>query len=142
MSYIPIVLNLNNRKVLIVGGGDIASNKLERVLNFTKNIEVISKDFSPRIVNLIENNSLSKVSRGYRRGDINGFDIVIVATNDISLQKNIFEESREKKILVNSVDEVEYCDFIFPSVIKKGDFLLSFSTFGHLLFFQNIKIYF
>ena len=130
MSYLPIVLDLRDKKILIVGGGKIASNKLERLLNFTKEIRVISKDFSPRVVELIRDNCLSTLPRAYQSGDIDGFDIVVVATDDILLQKKIFEEAKEKRVLVNSVDSQEYCSFILPSVIKRGDFLLSFSTSG------------
>jgi len=56
--------------------------------------------------------------------------LVIVATDSIELQKTIFLEAKTKKILCNSVDSIEYCDFIFPSYIKKEKLIISFSTSG------------
>ena len=53
-----------------------------------------------------------------------------MATNTVVLHKEIFEESRSSRILVNSVDDTAYCDFIFPSYVKKGDLTVSISTGG------------
>ncbi len=66
----------------------------------------------------------------YVKGDIQGFDIVIVATDTVDLHKEIYEEARPYRILVNSVDNTDYCDFIFPSYVQKGDLTIAFSTGG------------
>jgi precorrin-2 dehydrogenase/sirohydrochlorin ferrochelatase len=130
MSYFPALLNLENRSVLVVGGGKIASDKVERLLRFTNEITIISKDFDVRLIEVARENSLSTLPRAYKKGDIDSFDIVVVAVDSIALQERIFQESRTKRVLVNCVDSVELCDFLFPSVVKKGDFLVSFSTSG------------
>jgi len=79
---------------------------------------------------LIKQYSLKYINKSYQYGDIDGFFLVIVATNDITLQKEIFNECETKKILCNSVDSTKYCSFIFPSFIKQGDLTISFSTSG------------
>jgi len=68
--------------------------------------------------------------RPYEKGDIDGFDIVIVATDTTTIHREIFQESRDSRILVNSVDDTAYCDFIFPSYVKRGDLTISISTSG------------
>ncbi len=130
MAYFPAFIKLDEIKILIIGGGCIASEKLEHMLDFTKDISVISPLLSSSMREVIEKNSLSYVDRVYEKDDIDGFGIVIVAVDDIAVQKSVYEEARSKKILCNSVDSVDYCDFIFPSYIKDGDLTIAISTSG------------
>ena len=130
MSYFPAFLKLDDKKVLLVGGGNIAFEKLEHLLEFTSNISVIALELSEKIIKTINKNNLHFERRAYERGDIKDFDIVIIAIDNISLQAEIFQESKQYKCLCNSVDSVDYCDFIFPSYIKKDDLIIAVSTSG------------
>ena len=114
----------------MVGGGSIALEKLEKLVDFTKEITVVSKELSAEFIVFAHKHKIQMVERGYLVGDIEGFDVVIVATDTVELHKEIFEESRSTRILVNSVDNTAYCDFIFPSYIKRGDLTVSISTSG------------
>jgi precorrin-2 dehydrogenase/sirohydrochlorin ferrochelatase len=130
VSFFPAYFNLNNKKILLVGGGFIALEKLEKLVDFTKEITVISKEFSSAFIMFANEHKILMITRPYVTGDIEGFDIVIVATDTVVLHKEIFEESRSLRILVNSVDDTAYCDFIFPSYVKKGNLTISISTSG------------
>lgn len=130
MAYFPAFLKMDDAEILLVGGGNIATEKLEKLLDFSKNIKLISLEFSPEIHILINTHQLSFEQRAYVRGDIEGFDIVVVATDTEVLHKEIYEESRSARILVNSVDNQRYCDFIFPSYVKKEELTIAFSTGG------------
>ncbi len=130
MSYFPAFLKLDEKKVLIVGGGEIAYEKLVHLLDFTKDIDLIAQEFSDEILKKIKENTLSFEQRGYEKGDISEYAIVIIAVDDIALQAEIFEESKQYKCLCNAVDSVDYCDFIFPSYIKKDDLTIAVSTSG------------
>ena len=130
MAYFPMFVALQGRRILVVGGGKIAAEKLEKLVDFTKEITVISKEISEETHRLIQEHCLTHYQRPYREGDIDGFDIVIVATDTVDLHKAIYEESRSRRILVNSVDNTDYCDFIFPSYIKRDDLTIAFSTGG------------
>lgn len=123
-------MDMQDLKVLVVGGGNIATEKLEKLVDFTKEITVIASEVSVEANRLIKEHCLTLYQRAYRRGDIEGFDIVIVATDTVELHKAIYEESRGSRILVNSVDNTDYCDFIFPSYVKKNDLTIAFSTGG------------
>lgn len=143
MSFFPLYMDMNNRRVLLVGGGTIATEKLEKLLDFTKEITIITIDLSAEMMRLIQDHCLTLYQRAYRHGDIADFDIVIVATDTIELHKSIYIESRGSRVLVNSVDDTAYCDFIFPSYIKRGDLTLSFSTSGASpAFAKQIRSYF
>ncbi len=142
MAYFPVFIRFEKKSVLIIGGGVIAYEKLVHLLEFTANITLLSKDFSQNILNLINSNSLNYLKKEYELGDIKGYDIIIVAIDDISLQENIFIETREFNCLCNCVDLPNCCDFIFPAYIKKGDLTIAISTSGTSpAFAKNLRIY-
>ncbi|SFV63365.1 Siroheme synthase / Precorrin-2 oxidase / Sirohydrochlorin ferrochelatase [hydrothermal vent metagenome] len=143
MAFFPMYMDMSSLKVLLVGGGAIATEKLEKLVDFTKEITIITKELSSEADIIIRDNGLTLHQRAYRQGDLDGFDIVIVATDGVELHKSIYEESRGSRVLVNSVDDTAYCDFIFPSYIKRGDLTISFSTSGASpAFAKQIKAYF
>ncbi len=130
MSYFPAFIKLDHKKVLIVGGGAIAYEKLTRLLDFTKDITVIAPGLSQAMLDTIVEQNLAVEKRRYQRGDIRDFAIVVVAVDDIPLQAEIFEESKQYNCLCNAVDSVDYCDFIFPSYVKKEALTIAISTSG------------
>ncbi len=130
MSYFPAFIKFDNKEILIVGGGYIALEKLEHLLDFTDKITLISKEYSDDIKNLIDKNSLAHSTKPYQTGDMKNFDIVIAAVDDFAVQETIYQESRSYNCLCNCVDLPKYCDFIFPSYVKKGDLTIAVSTSG------------
>jgi len=143
VAYFPMFMAMDDLKVLVVGGGAIAHEKLEKLLDFTEEITVIASKVSADAAVLIKAHDLILYQRAYHTGDIQGFDIVIVATDTVDLHRAIYEESRGSRILVNSVDNTAYCDFIFPSYVKREDLTIAFSTGGTSpAFAKHIRRYF
>ncbi len=130
MSFFPSYLNLKDKKILLIGGGYIALEKLKKLVDFTTEIKVITKEVSDDFLEFATRYNIEIEKRAYRKGDIDGYNIVIVATDTKDLHKEIYQESRSSRVLVNSVDNTAYCDFIFPSYIKQGDLTISISTSG------------
>jgi len=130
MNYFPAFLKLEHSKILVVGGGTIATEKIEKLLDFTTDITVIASHFSDAMLRHIVEHNLPYQTKTYEKGDVRGFDIVIVAVDNLQLQEEIFEETRTMRTLCNAVDSVAYCDFIFPSYIKEGDLTVAISTSG------------
>jgi len=142
MPYFPAFINFHAKQILIIGGGVVAHNKLLQLLSFTKNIDIIAQEFCDDMLEVMEQKNILYQQRAYRVGDIKGYDIVIIAIDDLILAKEIYEESREYKCLCNSVDNLEYCDFTFASYIKQGDLTLAISTNGTSpAFAKQLKIY-
>ncbi|UCM99563.1 bifunctional precorrin-2 dehydrogenase/sirohydrochlorin ferrochelatase [Sulfurimonas sp. SWIR-19] len=130
MAYFPAFLKLDGKKILIVGGGNIAYEKLEHLLDFTKDIHVVAQEYSDAMMECIEKEKLTWEKRAYKEGDIKDFAMVVIAVDNIALQAEIFEESKKYNCLCNAVDSVDYCDFIFPSYIKEDDLIIAISTSG------------
>jgi len=130
MSYFPAFLEFKNKKVLIVGGGAVAYEKLKHLLDFTQNITLIAEDYSQEILQVIIREKLPFYKRSYKNGDLQGYNIVVVAIDNTALQAAIFQESKKHHCLCNSVDSTKYCDFIFPAYIKKGELTIAISTSG------------
>jgi len=130
MSYFPAFLQLEGTKILLVGGGTIAAEKLEKLLDFSKEITIIALEMGTEVRRMAEEHGLTLLPRAYREGEALLYDIVIVATDTVELHRQIFEETRSGRVLVNSVDDTRYCDFIFPSYVRQGDLTVAFSTSG------------
>ena len=142
MAYFPAFIQLKNKKVLVIGGGKIAQEKLEKLLDFTSDITLIAKEFSDACMELITRHSLTYHKKDYETGDIEGFALIIAAIDDIELQKSIYKETRSYNCLYNAVDVPELCDFIFPSYIKEGELIIAVSTSGASpAFAKQLRIY-
>ncbi len=130
MGYFPAFLKLDNKKILIVGGGAVAYEKLEHLLDFTHDITVIAETFSTSMYERVVQENLAWEARAYEAGDIATYMMVVVAVDDLALQEAIFNESKKYCCLCNAVDSVAYCDFIFPSYVKQDDLTIAISTSG------------
>ncbi len=130
MALFPLFISLKNKKILIVGGGDVALRKIEKLIPFEPEIKVVSKDFPEKTISLLKKYNIPYEKRAFRYTDLENTDIVIVAVNNLELQKDIYNYTRGKNILVNSVDSPDYCDFIFPAYVKKGDLVIGITTSG------------
>ncbi len=130
MAYFPAFIKLDDRKVLLVGGGKIAAEKLEKLLDFTRDITIVAPEVSEAVVEMAKRHGLHLKRRCYEPRDLEGIFVVVVAVDDLNLQKEIYDACQDRHTLCNSVDSVDYCDFIFPSYTKKGALTVAFSTSG------------
>ena len=130
MAYFPAFLKFDDKKILIIGGGNVALEKLEHLLDFTHNITLIAQEYNEASMTLIQQHRLTYFTKTYEKGDAKGYDIVIAAVDNFTLQEEIYLETRHYPCLCNCVDLQKYCDFIFPSYVKKGDLTIAISTSG------------
>lgn len=128
MALFPLFIELNEQNVIIIGGGNIASRKIRSLLPFKANIVVVADKVSEFITSLYDNGRIALHKKKFEFSDLSGQDIVIVAVDDIKLQKNIYEVCKSNNVAVNCVDNPLYCSFIFPSLIVKDDLVIGIST--------------
>ncbi len=130
MPLFPAYIDLSGRSVLVVGGGEVATRKVKSLLRFTKNITVVAPKVTTELRDIVKREGLRLKRRAFMRGDLRGKDMVIVAVDDVRLQRRIFELCERKGILCNCVDSPEYCSFIFPALVVRGDLVVGVSSSG------------
>lgn len=133
-TLFPIFLKLHELHLLIVGGGNVGLEKLEAVLRSspaTKVTLVAGEIRRPEIVEIAQHHpNLSVFTRPFQMDDLEGKDVVILATDNRSLHESIKAEARERHLLTNVADTPDLCDFYLCSIVKKGDLKIGVSTNG------------
>jgi len=130
MKYYPVLLQLEGKTVLVVGGGVVAERKVENLLELAARIHIVSIELTEKLHKLIESKEIKYLGSEFKEEQLEGVFFVIAATDDKLLNRRISEEARKRRLLVNAVDQPEDCDFIFPSIIKRGELLIAISTSG------------
>ncbi len=130
-EYYPAFLDLVRKHVVVVGGGTIATQKVRGLLPCGADpIVVIAPKVSVLIQEQAGQGRLRWEQRPYQPGDLEGADLVFASTNDRSLNAEVAREAREREIPVLAVDDIPYCDFIAPAVVKRGQLTVAISTSG------------
>ncbi|HVG91373.1 MAG TPA: bifunctional precorrin-2 dehydrogenase/sirohydrochlorin ferrochelatase [Alphaproteobacteria bacterium] len=131
MSLYPIFLKLEGHKVLIVGGGLIAEQKIEAVLRSATDVTVVSPQITPRIRLWAHQGRIKYIGLNFRPGMTRGCFLVIAATDSEETNRAVYQEARESGALANAVDDPGHCDFYAPAVVSRGDFQIAVSTGGN-----------
>lgn len=130
MGYYPIFVKMDGRPCLVVGGGTVAERKVEGLLQAGAAVTVISPTLSEHLRFLVTDHKVSHVAREYRSGDLSAHDLVFVATDDHEASEAVFREGLERGVWVNAADDPSHCDFILPSVLRRGELVVAVATGG------------
>lgn len=128
--YYPMMMKLWGRPCVVIGGGKVAERKVASLLEAGGEVTLISSVLTPRLSSLVKAELIRQIPRQYRKGDLAGAFLCVVATNDRTLQKQVAQDAREEGVLANIVDSEESCDFLVPSYFRRGDLVVSISTGG------------
>lgn len=129
-KYYPIMLNLEGKNCLVIGGGTVASRKVEELLDYGAVVTVISKVINEKIKDFKEKGRIHHIEDYYLECYLAEAYLVIASTNDREVNEGIFKDCNTKGIPVNIVDDPQNCSFIVPSRIKRGDLTIAVSTNG------------
>jgi precorrin-2 dehydrogenase / sirohydrochlorin ferrochelatase len=130
MKYYPVNLNIECRKCLVVGGGPVAFRKARMLMDCGAEVTVVSMDFCDEFQKFNGLTSITLIQREYFPTDLDGKFLVIGATNNEPLNRRISTDAEKKNMLCNIADVPDICNFILPSVIRRGDLVISVSTSG------------
>jgi len=130
MSLFPIFLKLTGRPCTVIGAGHLAESKIESLLAAAARLTVIAPQAGPRIADLAASGELTLHLRDYATGDLAGQFLVVAATNVPAVNRAVFAEAQSSGVLINAVDDPPFCDFYFPSVVRRGDLQIAISTAG------------
>jgi precorrin-2 dehydrogenase/sirohydrochlorin ferrochelatase len=131
MSLFPIFLKLTARPCLVIGAGNLAESKIQSLRAAEASVTVIAPWASPAIVELAEAGEIVWHQRVYEPGDVaDGTFLVVTATDVPAVNRAVYLEATAKSVLCNAVDDPPYCDFYFPSIVRRGDLQIAISTAG------------
>jgi precorrin-2 dehydrogenase / sirohydrochlorin ferrochelatase len=130
MSLFPIFLKLTARPCIVIGAGNLAESKIESLQAANAQVTVIAPKASARIVAMAAAGEVTWHEREYAAGDLAGQFLVVAATDVPAVNRAVFAEAEAAGILTNAVDDPPFCDFYFPSVVRRGDLQIAISTAG------------
>ena len=130
MRYYPINLDIRDRKCLVVGGGSVGTRKVITLLNCGAAVTVISPRTTEKLNELAKAGSITLRNRGYRATDLKDVFLVIGASDDETLNQKISSDADSRNILCNIADRPAVCNFILPSIVHRGDLVITISTSG------------
>ncbi len=130
-SGFPITLTqLDKRLCIVVGGGAVAERKARALLAAGARVRVIAPTCTGGLSTLVQSRALEWVARPYCPGDLADAFLVIAATDDTRVNHAVAREAQERGCLINVVDDPDYCNFITPAVVRRGDLTIAISTGG------------
>jgi siroheme synthase-like protein len=130
MSLFPIFVKLQGRLVVVVGGGEIASGKIDGLLRAGARVRVIAPEVHNSFAELIRNRRIEWVPRKFQAGDLSGATLIIAATSAPGVNASVFRQAETCGILCNAVDDIENCHFYYGSIVQRGDLQIAISTNG------------
>ena len=138
-------INISSKRWLIVGGGEVATRRLKKIIESEGSVKLVGKSISKQIKNISKKNkNIKLLERSYRVSDLNSTDFVIACTNNKDLNDKIIKASRKKNILASNASNKKLSDFSFTSTFKLNkDISINFDTAGNSpLFSKVIRILF
>jgi len=130
MDFFPIFLDVKNRTSLVVGGGDIAARKVALLLKAQGKIRVVSPKLCTELKATVEKGLIEYVARGFQVDDLDDAYLVIAATDNTEVNRQVSEAARSRHLPVNVVDQPALCTFITPSIIDRSPVVAAVSTGG------------
>ena len=130
MEYLPIFINLRNKKCLVIGGGSVALRKINLLLKAQTKIDCIAMNFCDDLIALSETNDIDLVAKHFEPGDIRSYSVIISATNDESLNTLVSKIAHESGTPVNVVDSPDLSSFIMPSIVDRAPVVIAISSAG------------
>jgi precorrin-2 dehydrogenase / sirohydrochlorin ferrochelatase len=123
----PVNLIVAGRRCLVVGGGRVATQKVQGLLDAGAQVTVVAPEVAPDI----ERTGVAVERRRYRAGEVAGYRFVIAATGDPTVNQQVFDDGEAAGVWVNSADDPARCSAILPARVRQGRLIVTVSTGGH-----------
>lgn len=131
MAKYPIYLELSGRRAVVIGAGAVAARKAQALLEAGARLVVVSKQIDDTITTLCQATNAELIKSKYAKEYLAGAVLVIAATDNRQLNKQIYKDCQRLQILCNVVDQPGLCDFIVPAVVRRGPLQITIGTEGH-----------
>ena len=124
-----MMVDIRNRKAVVIGGGKIATKRIESLLRFQPKITVVSPVLEASLHALVKSGEIEHIARAFQIGDVQGALLVIAATDDAAVNQ-LVKESCHTNQLINVVDDPANSSFHFPAMYEKNEITIAVTTSG------------
>jgi uroporphyrin-III C-methyltransferase / precorrin-2 dehydrogenase / sirohydrochlorin ferrochelatase len=129
MDYLPLFVDVSNRRCLLVGAGEVAQRRLNWLLSAGAHVVVVAPDVGEDVRNLCADRGEIRV-REFVPADVVGMLLVIAATDSSVVNRAVYEAATAQGVLINTVDDASLSSVIFPSIIRRDPVIVAVSTGG------------
>jgi precorrin-2 dehydrogenase / sirohydrochlorin ferrochelatase len=129
MNLFPMFLKLEGRRCLVVGGGQVGTQKIAGLLDAGAQVTVVDPSSAVAVREFL-GSRVTWRARKYLPSDLDGVYLVIAATSDPEVNQQIYDEAQRRGILANVVDVPPLCDFYYPAVVRRGSLVVAVSSQG------------
>ncbi|MCZ4281917.1 siroheme synthase CysG [Kiloniella laminariae] len=130
MDHFPIFLSLKGQRVILVGGGELATRKLRLLRKAEAAVTVIAPSACTEILELVEQGVVGYQERKFKDEDLNGASLVFAATDIEEVDTAVSQAARQRGVKVNAVDRPELSDFIMPAIVDRSPIVIGISSGG------------
>lgn len=127
MDFLPVFLNVKDKLCLVVGGGEVGKRKAGVLLEAGAKVRVVAPEIDP---DLAKQQGVESITERFDSRHLGGVTLIIAATNDRSVNKQVSELAQARSIPVNVVDDPELCSFIMPAILDRSPLMIAFSSGG------------
>ena len=127
----PIMLRLQGHKVLVVGGGQVAVRKVAMLLRAGAIVRLVADTVDPSLAQSLCDSPHEVLEKHFQPEDIDSVRLVVAATDDNAVNLQVYNESQQRCVPVNVVDNPALCDFIFPSIVDRSPVIVAVSSGGN-----------
>ena len=129
-QYLPVFLATEKSKIIMIGGGPIAVAKLRLISEFAYDVTIIAKSINEEIYTIAELKNYEVIKAEFQLSHLEGFDLIVAATDNDELNHIIFNYAKERNLLLNIVDNKKFSNFIFGSIVKRHNLNIAISSNG------------
>ncbi|MBI5583740.1 MAG: bifunctional precorrin-2 dehydrogenase/sirohydrochlorin ferrochelatase [Deltaproteobacteria bacterium] len=130
MRYYPVFLDLQGTSCLVVGGGQVGERKVKSLLDCGAVVHLVSPELTPYLEEAVRQGKVVPAGSAFAPAQLEGMFLVIGATDDPEVNRQISAEARARNLLCNIVDRPRECNFIVPATVRRGDLTIAVSTGG------------
>ena len=130
MQYLPIFMDVNSKSVLVIGGGEVASRKVDLLLSANANVTVLSPTLNMTLQRYADSGKINTICACYDVSYLSDYLMVWVTTDNGTLNQQIWQDCQARQLLVNVADQPHLCAFITPSIIDRSPLQIAISSAG------------
>ncbi|MDG0825770.1 NAD(P)-binding protein [Staphylococcus equorum] len=129
MPLIPLMIDISNKKVFVIGGGNVAERRVNTLVDYAKDIHVISPTITENLKDMVQRSAIKWSEKLFEINDIQQADFIVVATNSASINQCVLQH-KPSHAMINMAGAATSGDVVFPSILRRGKLTLSISTNG------------